>query len=127
MPKPDSEVFNAEPNAKPNAKHLESKNQFRHLTPDDLNLIRAYQPDFLDEVDRAMLAQRPIYLHLDGYDNNKDIIAACLWYALDHGVRVVITTHAIEKQSEMKRRDRQKERDKSKREASGQSDRHAAA
>ncbi len=58
-------------------------------------MSRASEPGFMDEVDRALLAKRPVYLQLDGYESNKDIIAACLWYALDHGLKVVVTSSVV--------------------------------
>ena len=83
------------PAASPDAERDEtSSTRFRHLNRDDLLLVRSYEPDFMAEVDRAILAGRPVYLQLFGYETNKDIIAACLWYALDHGVQVVVSAES---------------------------------
>jgi hypothetical protein len=70
--------------------------RFGPTTKDSLFLVQTYEPDFIAEVDRASCAKRPVYLQLNGYENSKEIVAACLWYALDHGVKVVVTTSAIE-------------------------------
>ena len=69
--------------------------RFEHLTRNDLLLVRSYEPDFMAEVDRALLARRPVHLQLNGYESNKDIIAACLWYALDHGLKVVVSSGSM--------------------------------
>lgn len=89
MPHPLADSPNAE-------KGMTSSTRFRHLAKHDLLLVRSYEPDFMGEVDRAMLAKRPVYLHLNDYETSKDIVAACLWYALDHGVKVIVTTSVIE-------------------------------
>ncbi len=64
--------------------------RFQHLTKNDLLLVRSYEPDFMAEVDRAFLAKRTMHLEINGYESNQDIISACLWYALDHGLKVVV-------------------------------------
>lgn len=83
-----------------------SSTRFRHLTKQDLLLVRSYEPNFMTEVDRAILAKRPVCLELNGYESNRDIIAACLWYALDHGVKVIVTTSVIEAGGEQSKGDR---------------------
>ena len=82
--------------AQPSAteKDRTSSTRFEHLTRNDLLLVRSYEPDFMAEVDRAWLAKRSVHLQVNGYESNKDIIAACLWYALDHGVQVVVSSIA---------------------------------
>ena len=82
----------AEPSA--TEKDDTSSTRFEHLTRNDLLLVRSYEPNFMAEVDRAWLAKRPVHLQLHGYESNKDIIAACLWYALDHGVQVMVSSIA---------------------------------
>lgn len=68
-----------------------SSTRTRHATLDDLIVVQTYEPDFLLAVERAKTASQPIEIRLEGY-GNKEVATACLWYALDQGVKVLITT-----------------------------------
>lgn len=65
--------------------------RLRYTTNYTLQLVRGDSTDFIIAVRNAKLSKRPVHLKLSSYDNNTDIIAACLWFALDHGVKVIVT------------------------------------
>jgi len=76
--------------AKPNAEKRSASTRTRHATPGDLFVVQTYEPDFMLAVENARMADEAISLSLEGY-GNKEVAIACLWYALDQGVAVLLT------------------------------------
>ena len=72
-----------------------SSTRTRHATLNDLIVVQTYEPDFQLAVEQARAANHLLEIKLEGY-GNKDVATACLWYALDQGVKVLITTPAID-------------------------------
>lgn len=67
-----------------------SSTRTRHATLNDLIVVQTYEPDFVLAVEKARVADEAIPLRLEGY-GNKEVAIACLWYALDQGVAVLLT------------------------------------
>lgn len=65
--------------------------RFEYLTPCDLFLVNLKHRNFANNVENAWLRHSATQLTLNGYQNNRDEIAACLWYALDYAVPVLVT------------------------------------
>lgn len=66
------------------------------LPPDEsLGLIRIYEPDFIHLVEEALESNGSVTLALDGYRNSKEIVWACLWYAVGQGALVTVVPRVL--------------------------------
>ena len=67
-----------------------SSTRTRHATLSDDIVVQTYEPDFVLAVEKARIADEAILLSLEGY-GNKEVAIACLRYALDQGLAVLLT------------------------------------
>jgi len=58
-------------------------------------IIQIYEPEFIHHVEEAMQSNSAVVLTLDGFRNSKEIVWACLWYAMDQGVLVTVVPSVL--------------------------------
>lgn len=65
-------------------------------TPEQhLAILRQYEPEFIVHVEKARCERAPVALVLDGFRNSKEIVWACLWYAMEQGVMVTVVPKIV--------------------------------
>jgi hypothetical protein len=63
--------------------------------PDTLVTIAKQQPDFFHVVEEIRSKREALNLVLHGHQNNKELVWACLWYALNRGVMVTVAPQFV--------------------------------
>lgn len=61
-----------------------------HSPEDYETTVQIYEPEFIHHVEEAIQSNSAVVLKLDGFRNSKEIVWACLWYAMEQGVLVTV-------------------------------------
>ena len=66
-----------------------------HSSSDFKTIVQIYEPEFIHHVEEAIQSNSAVVLTLDGFRNSKEIVWACLWYAMEQGVIVTIAPRVL--------------------------------
>jgi len=61
-----------------------------HPPQDYETVVQMYEPEFIHYVEEAIQSNSAVVLKLDGFRNSKEIVWACLCYAMEKGVLVTV-------------------------------------
>jgi hypothetical protein len=61
-----------------------------HSPEDYETIVQIYEPEFIHHVGEAIRSNSVVVLKLDGFRSSKEIVWACLWYAMEKGVLVTV-------------------------------------